>query len=154
MPLAESFEEIDFSSDGIKMVFKGLDEGKVVGLILLTEKAGFQSFIKALIGIDLSTKEITNVKILEHLETPGLGARIDENIFLTQFQSQPLTEQKIDAITGATISSKAVIDSVKESTNEILRLIEEDKLQGVEFIEETPEINQSMKKEINETNNQ
>jgi len=135
LPSAESFEEIKLSSDGIKMVFKGLDKGKVIGLVLLTEKAGFQSFIKTLIGIDLSTKEITNVKILEHLETPGLGSRIEENIFLTQFQKQPLTGQKIDAITGATISSKAVIDSVKESTNEILRLIEENRLQGIKFIE-------------------
>lgn len=143
LPSAESFEEIDFSSDGIKRIFKGLDEDKAVGLILLTEKAGFQSFIKALVGIDLSTKEITNVRILEHLETPGLGARIEENIFLSSFQNQPLTEQKIDAITGATISSKAVIDSVKESTNEILRLIEEGKIEGIEFVEKEPKLNQT-----------
>ena len=53
---------------------------------------------------------------MEHLETPGLGARIEEEEFLDQFIGKP---EKIDAITGATISSTAVIDTVEELISSI-----------------------------------
>lgn len=123
---ADHFEEINFQTDKVKKIFKGFDKNnEVIGLVLLSEKAGFQSFINILIGVELKTKKITKIKIIEHLETPGLGARIEEDTFLSQFQNQELEKQKVDAITGATISSKAVIESVKESTEEILNLIEE-----------------------------
>jgi len=119
---SDSHIEIDvpkeLSEKNVKQMFKAKD-----GLILLIEQPGFQSNIKVLVGIDTLKKQITNIKILEHLETPGLGARIEEPQFLAQFKNQKLEQQKIDAITGATISSKAVIDAIKETTNEVLDLI-------------------------------
>ena len=64
---ANSFEEIDITSDNILKVYKGFDKsGEVVGLVVLSERAGFQSYIKTLTGIDLETRRITRVKILEH----------------------------------------------------------------------------------------
>lgn len=129
---ADHFEEIDFQTDKVKKIFKGLDNNnEVIGFVLLSEKAGFQSFIKTLIGVELKTRKITKIKIIEHLETPGLGARIEEDTFLSQFQNQELEKQNVDAITGATISSTAVIESVKDSLEEILDLIKEGKIEGV-----------------------
>ena len=124
---AESFEEQNPLGD--KRVFKAFDkENNEIGIAVLSPAPGFQSIIKVLIGIDTKTKSITNIKILEHLETPGLGSRIEEPDFLCQFKQQELEKQDFDAITGATISSIAVIDSVKETANEILKLVEEGKI--------------------------
>ena len=136
---ADSFEEVDISTGSILKVYKGFDkEGKLVGLVVLSEQAGFQSYIKILTGIDIKSRKITKVKVLEHLETPGLGARIDEDEFLSQFQDKWLKEEvdgvtsatvaTVDAITGATISSSTVIGTVGESLEGVLRLIKEENL--------------------------
>ncbi len=112
----------------VKQMFKAKD-----GLILMIEQPGFQSNIKVLVGINTLEKQITNIKILEHLETPGLGSRIEEPEFLSQFTLQPLEQQKIDAITGATISSKAVIDAVKITSQEILNSISKEEINKKEI---------------------
>lgn len=121
---SEDYEEIDVPEKllekNVKQFFKAKN-----GVILLIEQPGFQSNIKVLVGINTLKQEITRIKILEHLETPGLGSRITEPPFLAQFKNQKLDQQKVDAITGATISSKAVIDAVRESTKEILNIINE-----------------------------
>lgn len=125
---SESFEEAEVSEElsakNVKQMFQAKD-----GLILLIEQPGFQSNIKVLVGIDTIKKQITNIKILEHLETPGLGSRIEEPDFLSQFTNQKLEEQEFDAITGATISSQSVIDAVKETSKEVLNLINKEKNQ-------------------------
>ena len=139
---ANSFEEIDITSDNILKVYKGFDKsGEVVGLVVLSERAGFQSYIKTLTGIDLETRRITRVKILEHLETPGLGARIEEEGFLSGFDGHYIKKSEVDAvsgatvdaITGATISSGTVIGIVKESAFEVLGMISEGKIEGVKL---------------------
>ena len=86
---------------------------------------GFGGTIKILIGVD-NSKKITGTKILEHLETPGLGERITEDEFLEQFVNKPITLQanEIDAITGATISSTAIIDTITGNVNRISEYIE------------------------------
>ena len=126
---AEHYEEFKLDVVNAERSFKAFDkDDNQTGLIVLSPAPGFQSVIKVLIGIDTKTKTVTTIKILEHLETPGLGSRIEEPDFLGQFKQQGLEKQDFDAITGATISSKAVIDSVKETANEIIKLIEEGKI--------------------------
>ena len=94
---------------------------------------GFQSKLKILVGMDMKMEKILSVKILEQMETPGLGTKIEndpsnkENAgwFYKQFANLNLAQNKISylknekpckeeaeimAITGATISSKAVVD--------------------------------------------
>ncbi len=95
---------------------------------------GFQSKLKILVGMNLDMTKILSIKILSQLETPGLGTKIetdpgnkeDDAWFGKQFinlnTSSSLTYLKnekpdkskgqIMAITGATISSKAVIDII------------------------------------------
>ena len=116
---SETFEEADVPEGllekNVKQMFKAKD-----GLVLLIEQPGFQSNIKILVGIDTIKKQITDIKILEHLETPGLGSRIEEPGFLSQFKNKELEQQKFDAITGATISSSAIINAVKAVSMQIL----------------------------------
>ena len=122
LPDAENFEEIYPALSGnIKRVFKGLKNNEVIGYAFLSEAPGFQSFIKVLLGTD--KEKITKVVVIEHLETPGLGERITEDDFLSQFRDKSMDYQKFDTITGATISSSAVISSVKETEDYITQMI-------------------------------
>ncbi|MDP6157078.1 MAG: FMN-binding protein, partial [Candidatus Thermoplasmatota archaeon] len=80
-----------------------------------------------------STVEIIKIKILEPIsETPGLGAKILEDGFQREFQGSMLKDVKlngegetdgIDGITGATISSKAVVNGIKTTAFEKIKLI-------------------------------
>ena len=64
---------------------------------------------------------ITGVQILNHTETPGLGAKITEEKFIHQFNSKNLSNTnwalkkdggELDQITGATISPRAVVRAI------------------------------------------
>ncbi|OGX23224.1 MAG: hypothetical protein A3K54_01130 [Omnitrophica WOR_2 bacterium RBG_13_44_8] len=71
---------------------------------------------------------ITAIKILNQNETPGLGAQVVEPSFTGQFNHQDLQGlSKVQAITGATISSKAVIESVQAKAKEIQELIKDER---------------------------
>jgi len=130
MPDADSFKEK--SIEGIKYfdVFKKDD---LIGYCIRATGNGYNGYIRMIVGID-TDGIIKGIKILEQYETPGLGARIveikrgdKEPHFLKQFvgKSAKTVEVKkdIDAITGATISSKAVTDTVNKTVNEFLTKI-------------------------------
>jgi electron transport complex protein RnfG len=122
------FEEI--KADTLWKVFKG---EKYVGLIFRSEKKGYSGKIRPIVGVD-STGKIIRVKIPkeELSETPGLGMKIAEEPFLNQFDNLTADEiflkkdkqqGKIDAITSATISSRAVTDAVREGLNKYMELL-------------------------------
>ncbi|HZX45123.1 MAG TPA: RnfABCDGE type electron transport complex subunit G [Candidatus Nanoarchaeia archaeon] len=112
---AESFEE----KEGY---YEALDKDKkVIGKVLKVNTPGYSSTIQALVGIDLENK-ITGIDIVSQQETPGLGAKIEGEGFLSQFKGKTSTDiklrkdsGKIDAVTGATISSRAISNGVKAS---------------------------------------
>lgn len=93
--------------------------GRLKGFLIKAEAKGYSSNIETLVGLDLKL-EIIQIKILSQNETPGLGNRILEASFRNQFKDKNLDSfEQIQAITGATISSAAVINTVK---NKILEL--------------------------------
>ncbi len=113
------FEEI--KADTLWKVLKG---EKYIGIVFRSEKKGYSGTIRPIVGVD-STGKIIRVKIPkeELSETPGLGMKIAEEPFLNQFDNLPADEifltkdkqqGKIDAITSATISSRAATDAVRE----------------------------------------
>jgi len=82
---------------------------------------GYGGSIRVLVGV-LPDGTVQGVEILEHRETPGLGAKIAKDAFRKQFAGRPAAATNwavdkdggdIHAITGATISSRAVVDAVK-----------------------------------------
>lgn len=92
----------------------------LLGRIYHIIQAGYGGPIVIKVGFDTEGK-VKGVRILEQTETPGLGAKITEKKFLDQFAGKSGNELylkkynkegKIDAITGATISSKAVSDGI------------------------------------------
>jgi electron transport complex protein RnfG len=71
------------------------------------------------------------INVLTTKETPGLGDKIKEDKFRNQYKGKGVenleivktpTEEKIQAITGATISSKAVTDGVREAIEELKKV--------------------------------
>lgn len=124
---SEAKEIISEEREGIKKVFDAYDKNdEKTGIVLLMDSIGFGGTIKILVGVDTNTAKIAGMKILEHLETPGLGERITEPEFLNQFKdkSTEIKADEFDAITGATISSTAVIETITENVNKISGYIE------------------------------
>lgn len=100
--------------------FQGFDQnGQPLGIAVEASGSGFQGEIKLMIGFDVVEKKITGIKVLSHLETPGLGAKITEAGFKANFQSKPFAEYtvvkrpvnnelEVEAIAGATVTTNAV----------------------------------------------
>ena len=104
-------------------------KGKPVAYISSTAGKGYSSYIAMLVSLDTDLK-IKDVKILHHGETPGLGDQVeDRTLFLDQFKGKALsqivllkteTKENIQAISGATISSRAVTNGVKEAVQTLV----------------------------------
>ena len=116
LPDANSFKELRC---GEGKVYAGMKGKERVGAAVLVEQRGYGGTISILVGIDLAGT-IKGMKILNHHETPGLGAGISAPGFLKQFMGKtskdPIEPKNdIEAITGATISSRAVCKGVKDA---------------------------------------
>ncbi|MBL7081215.1 MAG: FMN-binding protein [Candidatus Omnitrophica bacterium] len=92
--------------------------GALIGFCFLAERRGYSSNIKTMVSITPEGK-IIKVKVLEQNETPGIGSQITEDKFLGQFLNQRF-DTAFDTITGATISSEALINSIKEKAARVL----------------------------------
>ncbi len=122
LPMAEYFKPVK-SLDEI-LYYKAEDkDGKFIGVAFKVAGKGYSSTIETMVGM---TKEgaINAIKILSQNETPGLGAGVAEESFTSRFASKNIQNlgTQVEAITGATISSKAVIDSVEKKAKEIQEL--------------------------------
>lgn len=110
------------SEDGIFYVSVYNSDGKEIGKIFKVKTLGYGGYITLKVGVDENFK-IKSVKIIQHSETPGLGSKITSDKFLNQFEGIAIDEiylkkdnpeGKIDTITGATISSRAVVDGIRK----------------------------------------
>ncbi len=115
-------------------VFVGKDEnGNIKGYAVYAVGTGFQDLITVIFGVDKDFKTLYSLRVLEQKETPGLGAKItDENEFLKFWEnrniqsgeiilSKPpkaqneLNPNEVNAISGATISSRSVVSIVNKA---------------------------------------
>jgi electron transport complex protein RnfG len=110
------------------------NQNKLTGFIIKSAERGYSSIIEAVAGLNLDLK-ITDIKILSQRETPGLGAKIKEASFLDQFKGKNADSlNEVDSITGATISSTTLINSLK---NKIVEL----KYQLLRDVRDAPSVN-------------
>ena len=84
---------------------------------------GFSGNISLMVGI-LADGTIKNISVLQHAETPGLGSKMEEETFKGQFNDKNADSFNfsvkkdggdVDAITAATISSRAFCDAVNRA---------------------------------------
>jgi electron transport complex protein RnfG len=104
------------------------DDGSFRGFAIPAEGPGFQDTIVLIYGYDPDQRKLTGMKVLESRETPGLGDKIFKDTqWVSQFngiavdpklvvkKNSKSAANELDAITGATISSKAVTKIINNS---------------------------------------
>ena len=80
-----------------------------------------------MVGMTADDK-ITGIKVVNQNETPGLGSRIAQADFTTQFTGKGSSSiNQVQAITGATISSRAVINAVAAQAEAIKDFMKHEK---------------------------
>ncbi len=122
------------------------DKGKLLGIAANTRAQGYANLIHLLYGYDPTCQCIRGIKVLKLAETPGLGDKIiTDPAFVANFEALDVTlaedgealaneivtvkhgskqnPWEIDAISGATISSKAVGKALNESAKALLPML-------------------------------
>lgn len=118
----------------VEELYRITENGQVLGLCANVKSAGFGGDIDMMVAVDASGR-LLGVKIVAMSETPGLGSRAGEEAHLSQYgglgtygndEYVTLGEQ-VDAISGATISSRAVNAGVNRALGALLsdRWVEE-----------------------------
>lgn len=99
-------------------------DGAEIGFAFLAIGKGYGGDIDILVGLEDETT-LKGIAVIAHAETPGLGDKILAPDFTDRFVGVNITDVavpdeggKIDAITGSTISTKAVIDAVRTTAME------------------------------------
>lgn len=109
--------------------FEAKKGGKLLAVVLPSESKGYGGAIKLLVAVAPDGK-VYDFKVLGHNETPGLGDNIKKPKFKDQFAGksleqlnvvkQPVSDgSAVEAITGATISSRAVTAAVREAVEAV-----------------------------------
>ena len=116
-----------------KRIYVGYDtSSQIKGVAISRGESGFQDVVQIIFGFDPATGNLLGMKVLDSKETPGLGDKIfKDQAFVDQFFAGPATPlvgvkagagkgkpNEIDTITGATISSKVVIDIINHGLEE------------------------------------
>lgn len=137
MPEADAFRLLDAAGDdAVDWVYEALRDGARVGYVAQGTGRGFGGEIEVIVGLR-ADGEITGISVggASFSETAGLGAKAKEAAFTGSFfgKRAPLTvvkagearsESTVDAITSATITSKAVNDTVTRVSEAVRALVE------------------------------
>ncbi|MBU3189824.1 RnfABCDGE type electron transport complex subunit G [Clostridium bowmanii] len=120
LPTADKFDTADVKlNDKVTEVNVGMKGTEIAGYAIKVTPKGYGGPIEIMVGISNDGK-VTGIEILTHTETPGLGANAPKPEFSDQYKNKPTKdklevvkvapskENQIQAITGATITSKAV----------------------------------------------
>lgn len=120
---AESFKAIE----GKEGWYAGIKGGQVIAYVVPANGKGYAGNIEMLAGVTPDGKAM-DFKVLKHAETPGLGDKMVEPKFRKQFANKAPTDMEvvkvptdknIQALTGATITSRAVTKGVKEAVEAV-----------------------------------
>ena len=111
--------------------YLGFDEkGDKIGTVMKMATKGYSGTIEIMVGV-ANDGTVTGTNIVTQTETPGLGTKIQNKEFLNQFNGKKAEavilkkdspQGEIDAITAATISSRAVTNEVKKAVELIQKL--------------------------------
>jgi len=107
-----------------------------VGYAFMTNAKGYGGKIGILVGLE-TNRALRGIRIISHQETPGLGAKIPDTDFLDQFDGLVPDQLvlardggAVDAITGATISSRAVAEGVAAGLVDISAILDAEEEEG------------------------
>jgi electron transport complex protein RnfG len=122
-PIASRFQLKD--GDQVRSFFVGVYDGEPKGLALETSTSkGYKGDIGLIVAVDVKTDKVMGIGVTTLNETPGLGAKSKSDPkFAEQFKGLPASEPvkvtkdggSINAISGATITSRAVCGAVTDA---------------------------------------
>jgi electron transport complex protein RnfG len=129
------------------------DNGELIGVAVSRGESGFADVVLVIFGFEPGTGILLGKKVLESKETPGLGDKIFKDLdFVQQFFDRPQTPLvavkagsgkglpgEIDAITGATISSKVVVSIINNGVADWQPLLQKIDLEQVDLDRPIPE---------------
>lgn len=104
------------------VVFVGKKDNEPWGVAYEMSAGGFGGDIGVIVGFDLNTNTLAGIGVTTHKETPGVGSKVkDDNAYADNFKGKSIKDNfkiksdggVIDAITGATISSRGVCTAVR-----------------------------------------
>ncbi|MCQ9205124.1 MAG: FMN-binding protein [Omnitrophica bacterium] len=132
-PATSSIKKVAF--DGGTLYQLSNNQKKLLGFAFLAQGQGYQGLIKILTVINPSLGKLEGIEIVESVETPGLGAKIIEEGFKSQFQNLNVSDKilcikddlsqnnQIKAITGATVSSMAVANILNKKIAKLREML-------------------------------
>lgn len=114
--------------------------GSLLGYAVRATTTGYGGEIRFLVGLNPDLTSITGLQVVQQVETPGLGARITEEEFRSQFAGLDPTEtvgyiknaepdpeaNEVQAISGATISTEAIVDGINQDVGEAVEVLQEE----------------------------
>lgn len=120
-------------------VYLGFDDrDRPVGYAIVGAEPGFQDVIQLIFGYDAAEDRVLGMQILESKETPGLGDRIYKDAsFVAAFEGVAVPieavkegagdggDDEVDMITGATISSRTVIDIINHRVEALRAMLQD-----------------------------
>ncbi|MBN2034744.1 MAG: RnfABCDGE type electron transport complex subunit G [Deltaproteobacteria bacterium] len=121
-PLTDRFKIKDGEVE--RNFFMGVFDGKPNTVVVESSGKGYGGNIGVVVALNLESDQIVGVSLTTHSETPGLGARAKTDpSFVRQFKGLPVKEPpkvkaeggKVDAISGATTTSRGVCGAVGEA---------------------------------------
>ena len=119
----------EFAKDSVE-VYPAFKNNEFVGAAIIgsTEK-GFSGLIKIMVGFT-PDGTIKNIAVLEQKETPGLGTKMKDDKYLAQYREKNPSDfnlkvtkdgGEVDALTGATITSRAFGEAVQMAYDEFIK---------------------------------
>ena len=110
-------------ADSVVDIFPAYKSDELWAVAFEVTGKGYGGDIGVIVGIDVAAEKLLGIGITAHKETPGLGARIREQGFRSGFAGLGLSGAvtvkaeggEVDAISGATISSRGVCEAVTEA---------------------------------------
>lgn len=161
LPAFEATETTELTIDDMPIkVYTAKQGEEVVGYAVETmTKSGFSGVVKLMVGF-LNDGTINNVNVLQQAETPGLGTKMcDEgNPLLAGVQGKEGTATfrvkkdggEVDALTAATISSRAYLDAVNRACVAMMNMTGQDAPDGVSGATAMTENNEQTEPEAQE----
>lgn len=128
MPEATSVKtsNLDLSSNEyVKEILEGVNNDVPCGYLIKAVSKGFHGDVEIMVSLNLEGS-VNAIKILSHSETPGVGSKIEKKDFSDKFQlkkgdklslvkNSSSKANEVEGISGATVSSTAVVNGVNEA---------------------------------------
>ena len=129
-PDAVDFEKVEYDVQGVEC-YKALDKsGNLIGYAISSASRGYGGDVKVMTGVNAEDGSVIAINVYDNSgETPGLGVNTSGEKFTSRFaglsSGTGVTVDKdagknpdsvaVDSVTGATISSRAVVDAVNQA---------------------------------------